>query len=358
MTPLGRQIASRIRLAGPMGLDEYMRLCLLHPEHGYYATRDPFGTAGDFTTAPEISQMFGEMIGLALAQSWLDQGRPAPFTLAEIGPGRGTLMADILRAIRNVPGMCDAAHVTLIEASAHLRDVQARRLGAITHLDRAEDLPEQPLFLVANEFFDALPIRQFQREAAGWAERVVALDAQGALTLGLVARDDAPGLPPAAHLPMGTVLETCPEALPIAHAIAGRIARHGGTAFLIDYGNWHGQGDSFQALRQHRPEDPLAHPGEADLTAHVDFAPLAAVAGQAGARVSAMLGQGDWLLRLGIAARARRLAQAGDAGAMAALHRLTAPGEMGHLFKVLAFWAASAPVPPGFDALEPDANHA
>lgn len=358
MTPLGRQIASRIRLAGPMGLDEYMRLCLLHPEHGYYATRDPFGAAGDFTTAPEISQMFGEMIGLALAQAWLDQGSPAPFTLAEIGPGRGTLMADILRVIARVPGMTEAAEVTLIEASPHLRGVQARRLGAITHLDAATDLPERPLFLVANEFFDALPIRQFQRAAAGWAERVVALDAQGALTLGLVARDDAPGLPPAAHLPTGTVLETCPEALPIAHAIASRIARHGGAAILIDYGNWNGQGDSFQALRQHRPEDPLAHPGEADLTAHVDFAPLAAVARQAGARVSAMLPQGDWLLRLGIAARAQRLAEAGDAGAMAALHRLTAPGEMGQLFKTLVFWAPTAPVPPGFDALDPDADHA
>lgn len=358
MTPLGRQIASRIRLAGPMGLDEYMRLCLLHPEHGYYATRDPFGAAGDFTTAPEISQMFGEMIGLALAQAWLDQGSPAPFTLAEIGPGRGTLMADILRVIARVPGMTEAAEVTLIEASPHLRGVQARRLGAISHLDAATDLPERPLFLVANEFFDALPIRQFQRAAAGWAERVVALDAQGALTLGLVARDDAPGLPPAAHLPTGTVLETCPEALPIAHAIASRIARHGGAAILIDYGNWNGQGDSFQALRQHRPEDPLAHPGEADLTAHVDFAPLAAVARQAGARVSAMLPQGDWLLRLGIAARAQRLAEAGDAGAMAALHRLTAPGEMGQLFKTLAFWAPTGPVPPGFDALDPDADHA
>lgn len=358
MTPLGRQIASRIRLAGPMGLDEYMRLCLLHPQHGYYATRDPFGQAGDFITAPEISQMFGEMIGLALAQSWLEQGQPAPFTLAEIGPGRGTLMADILRVIAKVPGMREAARVTLIEASPHLRAVQAQRLGAITHLDTAADLPQQPLFLVANEFFDALPIRQFQRAATGWAERVVALDPQGALVLGLVPREDAPGLPPAGSIAPGTVLETCAEALPIVAGIADRIARHGGAAILVDYGNWQGQGDTFQALRQHRPEDPLAHPGEADLTAHVDFAPLAAVARHAGAQVSTLLGQGEWLLRLGIAARAQRLAAAGDAGAMAALHRLTAPGEMGQLFKTLSFWAPGAPVPPGFDILDPDADHA
>ena len=135
MTPLAQVIAAQIAASGPMRLDEYMRLCLLHPRHGYYATRDPFGAAGDFTTAPEISQMFGEMIGLALAQSWLDQGSPAPFTLAEIGPGRGTLMADILRAIRIVPGMAEAAEVTLIEASPHLRQVQRDRLGAVRHLD-------------------------------------------------------------------------------------------------------------------------------------------------------------------------------------------------------------------------------
>ncbi|CAM3041706.1 SAM-dependent methyltransferase, MidA family [Paracoccus aminovorans] len=346
MTPLAGMIAARIRMSGPMRLDDYMRLCLLHPRHGYYATRDPFGAAGDFTTAPEISQMFGEMIGLALAQAWLDQGRPAPFALAEIGPGRGTLMADILRAIRVVPGMAEAARVHLVEASAHLRQIQRARLGAVAHLDDVAELPEMPLFLVANEFFDALPIRQFQRSADGWAERMVTLDDSGALALGL-----GPALPgPAA--PEGQIRETCPDAGPVVSAIAARIAGHGGLAIVIDYGDWDGQGDTFQALRRHRPEDPLAHPGEADLTAHVDFAPLAAAARAAGVRASRRITQGDWLLRLGIAPRAERLAAAGDAGAMAAFHRLTAPGEMGHLFKVLAFWAPGAPVPPGFEPLE------
>ena len=352
MTPLAGLIAAQIAASGPMRLDEYMRLCLMHPRHGYYATRDPFGAAGDFTTAPEISQMFGEMIGLALAQGWHDQGRPSPFTLAEIGPGRGTLMADILRAIRVMPGMAEAAEVVLIEVSPHLRKVQRARLGDVRHLDSAADLPQKPLFLVANEFFDALPIRQFQRVDGGWAEHVVHLDAAGGLALGLAA--PVPG-PDAA---LGEIRETCPEAGPIVTSIAERIAAHGGLAILLDYGNWQGRGDTFQALRRHAPDDPLAHPGEADLTAHVDFAPLALAALAAGARVSGMITQGDWLMRLGINARAERLAQAGDGGAMAALHRLTAPGEMGHLFKALALWAPGAPVPPGFEPSEQDAHDA
>ncbi|SIQ32450.1 SAM-dependent methyltransferase, MidA family [Paracoccus thiocyanatus] len=354
MTPLGRLIAAQIRLSGPMALDEYMRLCLLHPQHGYYATRDPFGAAGDFTTAPEISQIFGEMIGLALAQAWLDQGRPAPFTLAEIGPGRGTLMADILRAIRVVPGMAQAARVALVEASPHLRRVQRDRLGRIDHLDDVSQLPQAPLFLVANEFFDALPIRQFQRDAQGWAERVVALDGRGGLEMGLVPAPRA-ALPAA---PQGVIRETCPDARPVVAQVAGRIAAHGGCAIVIDYGGWDGQGDTFQALRRHLPEDPLAHPGQADLTAHVDFAPLAAAARAAGARPSRLVAQGCWLKRLGIETRAQRLARLGDAGAMAALHRLTAPDEMGQLFKVLAFWARHAPVPAGFEPLDDDADDA
>lgn len=349
-TPLARLIAAQIRASGPLRLDEYMQLCLLHPEYGYYATRDPFGAAGDFTTAPEISQMFGEMIGLALAQAWLDQGSPAPFTLAEIGPGRGTLMADILRTIKIVPGMAAAAEVVLIEASPHLREVQRAKLGAIRHLEHVDQLPDQPLFLVANEFFDALPIRQFQRTTEGWAERIIALDGAGRLAMGL-------GAPQAGEpAPLGEIREICPAAPAIAAGIGARIAAHGGAAILIDYGNWRGRGDSFQALRRHQPDDPLAHPGEADLTAHVDFAPLAHAAQAAGARVSRMRGQGEWLLDLGIAARAARLEAGGDQGAGAALSRLTAEAQMGHLFKVLALWAPQTPPPPGFQPWDQDAN--
>lgn len=353
MTPLARIIAARIRATGPISLADYMQTCLLHPQHGYYATRDPFGRAGDFTTAPEIHQLFGELCGLALAQAWLDQGRPAPFILAEPGPGRGTLMADMLRAIRVAPGMVEAAQVALVEASPHLRQVQRQKLGDVVHLDSIEDLPDRPLFLIANEFFDALPIRQFQRVDAGWAERLVGLDDQGRLKPGLAPPMalDRPGRP-------GDVIEECLAAPAIVTAIARRIAAHGGAAIIVDYGGWNGYGDTFQALRRHKPEDPLAHPGEADLTAHVDFAPLALAAMRAGAVASRPLRQGEWLLSLGAQARARRLAEAGDRGAMAALHRLTDAREMGHLFKAMAIWPQGAPPVPGFEALEPDAHDA
>lgn len=346
MTPLARIIADRIAAEGPMPLDDYMRLCLMHPDHGYYATRDPFGARGDFTTAPEISQMFGELTGLALAQAWLDQGSPAPFTLAELGPGRGTLMADLLRATRGVPGFHDAARVTLVETSPHLRQVQRERLGEVTHLDSVSDLPAAPLFLVANEFFDALPIRQMQRAGDGWAERMVTLDESGALALALA---PAVALPRAA--PDGEIWEICAEGIAIMSVLGQRIAGHGGAAIIVDYGTWDGKGDSLQALLRHAPDGILAHPGEADLTAHVDFAPLAGAAIQAGAAASAPERQGDWLRSLGIEARAARLAAAGDAGAQAALHRLTAPDEMGHLFKAMAVWPRHLPPLAGFRSL-------
>lgn len=352
MTPLAQIIVQRIRATGPITLADYMEICLLDPRHGYYATRDPFGAAGDFTTAPEIHQMFGELCGLALAQAWLEQGSPAPFTLAEAGPGRGTLMADMLRAIRKAPGMAEAAEVTLVEASVHLRQVQRDRLGAVVHLDSVEEIPDKPLFLIANEFFDALPIRQYQRTDDGWCERMVGLSDTGLrLGLGPVVQLPRPGQP-------GDVVEECPAAPAIVEAIARRIAAHGGAAIFVDYGGWNGHGDTFQALRNHAPEDPLEHPGEADLTAHVDFAPLAAAAMRAGAVASRPVRQGDWLLSLGAAQRAERLAAAGDAGAMAALRRLTHPDEMGHLFKAMAIWPKGAPPVPGFDALRLHADHA
>lgn len=352
MTPLAQIIARRIRATGPISLAEYMQICLLDSRHGYYATRDPFGAAGDFTTAPEIHQMFGELCGLALAQAWMDQSSPAPFTLAEPGPGRGTLMADMLRAIRVAPGMADAAQVTLVEASPHLRQVQRDRLGHVHHLESIEELPHKPLFLVANEFFDALPIRQYERTECGWSERMVGLSGN-ALRFGLGPPVDLPrdGKP-------GDVVEDCPAAVAVTEAIARRIATHGGAAILVDYGGWNGFGDTFQALRRHAPEDPLARPGQADLTAHVDFAPLAAAAIRAGAVASTLMRQGDWLLSLGAAQRAERLAAAGDAGAMAALRRLTHGDEMGHLFKAMAIWPKGAPPVPGFAALRLHADHA
>ncbi|WP_444443375.1 class I SAM-dependent methyltransferase [Rhodobacter capsulatus] len=355
MTPLARLLAARIAAEGPIGLDRYMAECLLHPEHGYYATRDPFGRAGDFITAPEISQMFGEMLGLCLAQVWLDQGRPAPFILAEIGPGRGTLMADVARVIRSVPGMAEAARLHLIEASPALRAVQRKTLAAhqVTWHDSVETLPEAPLFLLANEFFDALPIRQFQRTEDGWAERQVGLQGERLV----------PGLAPPTRFAAlehrladtcpGDVVETCPAAAPILGEIARRIAAHGGAALVIDYGHWRSLGDTFQAVRAHEYCDPFAAPGAADLTAHVAFEPLAEAARAAGAQASAMTPQGVLLERLGIAARAEALA-AKLSGAtreahLAAHRRLTHPEEMGQVFQSLAIFPATAPVPPGFD---------
>ena len=344
MTPLARLIVDEIHRSGPMSVARYMELCLLHPEHGYYTTRDPFGAAGDFTTAPEISQMFGELLGLCIAQAWLDQGQPAPFTLAEIGPGRGTLMADLTRAIRIVPGMRDAARLHLIEASPRLREMQRKALGAPTHLDEVVQLPQAPLFLIANEFFDALPIRQFERVADDWAERLVGVGPDGALAMGL-------GPPLNLTLPgvAGEVMERCAAAPAIVAEIATRIAAHGGVALFIDYGGWNGRGDTFQALSAHQPVDPLAMPGLADLTAHVDFAALGAAAHAAGCAFGYTT-QGALLAALGIGERVRRLTAAGDAGAADAARRLTDSAEMGELFKALAIWPVGAPAPAGFAA--------
>ncbi|WP_103334402.1 class I SAM-dependent methyltransferase [Pseudotabrizicola formosa] len=349
-TELGRIIAARITATGPITLAEFMAECLLHPEHGYYTTRTPFGAAGDFTTAPEISQMFGELLGLCLAQSWLDQGAPAPFTLAELGPGRGTLMADVLRATRSVPGFHAAAQVLLVEASPALRRDQLARLAPhpITHAGSIDSLPDQPLFLLANEFFDALPMRQFHFDGSHWRERLVGLQ-DGQLAFGLSDPLTLPFTAPAFQTPPpGRVVEVCPAAQPIAQIIGQRLAAHGGAALIVDYGGWRSAGDTFQAMRAHAFADPLATPGEADLTAHVDFEALAAQARMPHVFAS----QGEFLTRLGIETRAARLAQslAGEAlqSHLAAHRRLTHPQEMGSVFKVLGLYPPGSPPPPGF----------
>ena len=352
---LGHRLKARIAATGPMTLAEYMAECLLDPAEGYYATRDPLGRAGDFTTAPEISQMFGELVGLALAQSWIDQGAPSPFALAELGPGRGTLMADIWRAAAVVPGFRDAARVHLVEASPKLREVQARWLRdlPVTWHGSAETFPEAPLWLIANEFFDALPIRQFQRDGEAWRERVVGLR-DGALALGLTDPAPRPDLGGRlADTPEGGIVEIRPAAAPVMAAIEERIASRGGAALIIDYGDWRSRGDTFQALKEHAFADPFAEPGAADLTAHVDFEALARAAPRL--QASRLTPQGVWLERLGIGQRAARLAEslqgAERMSHLAATRRLTDAAEMGNLFKVLALVAQGAPLPPGF---EPD----
>ena len=352
MTALADLLLRRIHISGPITIAEYMADCLLHPRHGYYTTRPPFGTEGDFITAPEISQIFGEVLGLCLAQAWQDQGAPAAFVLAELGPGRGTLMADLLRATRGVPGFHAAAQVVLIEASPALRARQKASLAPypVHWADSIDALPEAPLVLLANEFFDALPIRQFQRHAEGWQERLVGAQG-GGLAFGLSAPTRIAALEHRlADTNPGDIVETCAPAQAIVAGLAARIDHYGGAALLIDYGDWRSRGDTLQALRHHAFADPLADPGEADLTAHVDFEALA----QAAAPCSATgpVPQGMLLERLGITARAQTLAGRMTGAALtahiAAHRRLTHPAEMGQLFKALALHPRSAPPPPGF----------
>ncbi len=347
MSALGERLARQIAATGPMRLSDYMAACLGDPQHGYYTTRDPLGAAGDFTTAPEISQMFGEMIGLWLAQMWMQAGRPTPLLLAELGPGRGTLMADILRAARAVPGFAEALEVWLVETSPALRERQRDTLAkaipaARLHFaDTIEELPTGPLFVVANEFFDALPIRQFRRAPGGWAERMVGLE-DGQLLLG-----HAPTEPDAeldrrfGTPPEGAIVETCPA----AEAVVAALAQRGALLLAVDYGDWEGTGDTFQALRGHAAADPLLAPGEADLTAHVGFRWLAEAA--AGHR-PLFTTQGAFLERLGITERARALARAGGDDIVSQHRRLTHPDEMGTLFKTLALVPPGMPDPPGF----------
>jgi SAM-dependent MidA family methyltransferase len=329
-----------------------MALCLGHPEHGYYATRDPFGAAGDFVTAPEISQMFGELVGAWAAQAWADAGAPDPVVLAELGPGRGTLMKDALRAAAGMPGFRAAARLWLVETSPVLRARQAEALGAYAPAwaGSLAGLPAGPLVVLANEFFDALPIRQFQRIDALWRERLVGLGDGRLVAVWGAPRGDAEldrRFPQAAD---GAVVEVSAAGEAAAAALGARIARQGIAALVVDYGAEAGSGDTLQALKRHAPADPLAEPGEADLTAHVGFSALAAAARPA--RSWGPVPQGAFLERLGITARARALARRGGAAAeaVAAAHRrLTHPEEMGNLLRVLALTPDDAPPPPGFE---------
>ena len=363
MTPLEAELRRIIAADGPMSVATYMRLCLGHPVHGYYAMRDPFGRGGDFITAPEISQMFGELIGLWAAAMWQTMGSPAQVALVELGPGRGTLMADALRAARVVPAFAAAVHVHLVETSPVLERRQRESLAGLKvpiswYRDFAA-VPGGPLIVIANEFFDALPVHQAVKTPTGWHERMVGIGPDGKLTFALHP-DPIPGfltiasgLP--ANAPPGAVFEW--RSGDMAADVARRIAQHGGVAVIIDYG--HGEsalGETLQAVGRHDFADPLATPGEVDLTAHVDFAALAQTASDAGARVHGPISQGDFLRRLGIEARAAALrakaaaAQAADIDA--ALARLTGSGResMGVLFKAMAFADPTLAALPGFDS--------
>jgi NADH dehydrogenase [ubiquinone] 1 alpha subcomplex assembly factor 7 len=351
-------IAAEIRRSGPIPIARFMSLALGHPELGYYRRHDPFGAAGDFTSAPEISQMFGEVIGLWLAQAWLELGSPSPVRLIELGPGRGTMMSDMLRAVRAVPGLSESVEVHLVETSPKLQALQRERLrGApVSWHVELEDVPPGPLLLVANEFFDALPVHQLVLTGRGWVERGIGLAPDGGLAFVAGAEPSplAQGLDDASDVAPGTVAEVSPARAKAAAAIGRRLAEHGGLALLIDYGAWAARptGDTLQAVRKQAPCEPLETPGEVDLSSHVDFRPLAAAAAAAGAAVFGPVPQGTFLRALGIEARAARLVAGADAeqahAIRQALFRLTDASAMGELFKALALAGPRGPAPPGF----------
>lgn len=359
MNELLHHIQAIIRDQGAVSLATYMGLALGHPKHGYYHSQTPFGAVGDFITAPEISQMFGELIGLWCVQRWRDMGSPPAFMLCELGPGRGTLMADALRAARLAPDFLNAARVHLVETSSKLRECQKTVIGnAVTWHDTVADLPPLPALIIANEFFDALPIRQFQRAPDGWRERLVTINPdteQLCFSLSPVPiREDA--IIPAAMrtAPVDAIAELCPAGQGVIESLAAHLLEYGGAALIMDYGPAKSAaGDSFQAVRGHGYCDPLQNPGHADLTAHVDFQSLAEVAHRAGCQTDGPISQGQFLLQLGLAARAQRLAQnaAPDEqdAIRSAFHRLTDADQMGQLFKAMALRHPALVPSPGFE---------
>ncbi len=345
MTPLGAMLAAEIREQGPIGVDRFMACALGHPVHGYYRTRDPLGAAGDFITSPEISQIFGEIIGLWCAERWQAMGAPTTVHLIELGPGRGTLMADLLRALRVLPACRAAATVHLVETSPVLIEAQRATLtrfhpDIVPHWhDTLGTVPDGPTLLVANEFFDALPIRQWLRHEEHWHERRIALDQAGSFSF---VRGDIghPVIEPSGEIPEGAILETAEPSTDIAILIGQRLARAPGAALVIDYGHpVTAVGETLQAVKAHRPVPVLDEPGEADLTAHVDFAALAAALRAGGAVTGELLTQGRFLIENGAELRAERLCrQASPEQAISirrGLQRLLDPTGMGRLFKIL-----------------------
>jgi NADH dehydrogenase [ubiquinone] 1 alpha subcomplex assembly factor 7 len=364
-TALSKRLKARIRDTGPISVAEYMTLCLLDPVDGYYPTRDPLGSDGDFITAPEISQMFGECLGLWVVQSWIDLGRPARFNLIELGPGRGVMMADMLKAVALEPSCLKAAQIILVEASAALQAVQAKTLGLsgaqVSWADRLETVDDAPCLIIGNEFLDCLPIRQFVctdpfAGDEGWSERRV-----GAADDGL--RFEIDGQAAAVSLTStfpGThsdprkddLLEICPASAQLVDHLRTRFAATPGRALFIDYGPETTEfGDTLQALKRHEKVSVFSAPGDTDLTARVDFSSLKALADAAGLTTDGPLSQRSFLSRLGIEVRAMALLRSHpDARPklLRQLHRLLDDDEMGLLFKAICLSAPNLPTPLGF----------
>jgi SAM-dependent MidA family methyltransferase len=361
-TPLEGRLLSLIADNGPISVGDFMADALAHPQHGYYSTEEPFGTHGDFVTAPEVSQIFGELVGAWLVDSWEAIGAPSLFQLVEFGPGRGTLMSDILRVGAIRPAFLEAARITMIESSGRLRVRQRQTLdnrhSHIVWRDSPDDIPPGPMLAVANEFFDCLPIRQFVYTAAGkWRERLVGCDGDGetarlCFVLSKEEYDERPGAPtrPAPE----DIYEECEAGRQLVETLAERLTAHKGRLLILDYGHGRtGVGDTFQAVKRHDYVHPLHMPGQVDVTAHVDFAALARTARQAGIRVDGPVRQGDFLRRLGLEQRLEALkAAAADDTVRQSLERgaqrIAASDQMGDLFKAMAISSPTLPEPPGF----------
>jgi SAM-dependent MidA family methyltransferase len=351
---LEQRLKAQIAADGPLTVAQYMTACLHDPQDGYYAARPALGEGGDFVTAPLVSQMFGELLGLWAVEAWTRLGQPSPFLLVEAGPGDGTLMSDVLRAARLAPGFLAAARLHLIETSPPLIEAQRLRLadgplrpawaGSLAALPSGA-----PVILLSNELLDCLPARQFVRTMRGWGERMVGLSAEGELAFGLASRP-VDGLLPDAE--PGEVLEISAAQEAFGAELGAILAREGGAALLIDYGRSEpGTGDTLQALRNHQMQHPLETPGHADLTIHADFPAVAAAARAAGAASSPILTQGELLTRLGVRERADALIRARPDRSevlQRQLARLTDPDQMGDLFKALALHTPGL-VPPGFE---------
>jgi SAM-dependent MidA family methyltransferase len=354
---LAERLRERIAGDGQISVHDYMQACLADARGGYYLTRQPVGREGDFVTAPEISQVFGELLGVWAAYVWQAMGEPKAI-VAELGPGRGTLTADALRVFAKAPRMLDGIRVALVETSPVLRETQRAALAGaparIEWYDRIEDLPDGPLIVIANEFIDALPVRQFVREAGEWRERSVGLSGEGKLTFrpGAAAAPDL--LPPnLTDAEDGAIFETRPAALALVSLLGARARRASLTALFADYGHAEtGYGDTLQAVRRHRFADPLAAPGEADLTAHVDFAALKQAAETQGLAAYGPMPQGEFLLRLGLEQRCERLSRDATGEQQSAIRagaaRLADPRQMGVLFKMLALQSSGLAPPPPF----------
>ena len=348
MNLLETRIRALIEANGPLPVADYMALCLFDPDHGYYTTRDPFGASGDFITAPEVSQMFGELCAAWLVNGWQEMGRPSDAILVEIGPGRGTLATDLVRTIRQLaPSLAERLH--LIEVSDRLREAQKRTLADTdadaTHHRTIDSLPETPALIVANELFDALPARQYVAMGGVWRERCVVVR-DDALAFGI----GAGRLVEPTEAPDGTVREIAPAREALVAGIAARLVRGDGLFLTFDYGHEGGEGDTLQAVSEHGYVDPLVRPGEADLTTHVDFRALARAARSVGCHVVGPVSQGDFLIEMGLLQRAGALGakrdERGREEIRRAVERLAAPERMGTLFKAMALSGRPRTLPP------------